>query len=187
METLPLDRARWPFIALLVSAAMLATAHAFERFGGYLPCPLCYTQRQVYWLAGALALITVAVSWRGAPPRLMLATCVLLGLVFLGGAGVAGYHSLVEWGVLPPPATCAAAGSGAIDMSNILEKLNRPMHVPQCGVAAWRDPVVHLSMAGWNTLVSLALAALSFVSAARPMRTDTANEPVKVEFGEETA
>ena len=42
MQKLPLDRATWPFIAFTASAAMLATAHAFERFLLLAPCPLCY-------------------------------------------------------------------------------------------------------------------------------------------------
>lgn len=175
MEKLPIDRAKWPFIALLASAAMLATAHGFERFGGYMPCALCYQQRQIYWAAGAIALIAIAINWRGAPPRLMAGICVLIGLAFLFGFGVAGYHSLVEWKILPAPTTCTASPI-TVNAENILEQLNKPMHPPSCGDAAWRDPITSLSMAGWNAIISLVLAALSFLAAARPVRADTANE-----------
>jgi len=178
MEKLPLDRARWPFIALLASAAMLATAHAFERFLFLAPCPLCYTQRQVYWVAGGLAILTIMLNWRGAPPKLMAAFCMALGLVFLVGAGYASYHSLVEWGILPAPDTCAAAGRGAVSQ-NLWDQLNKPIAVPSCADAKWR--MIGLSMAGWNAIVSALLAAASFLSAMRPERTDTANEPVKLE------
>jgi disulfide bond formation protein DsbB len=175
MEKLPIDRAKWPFIALLVSAAMLATAHAFERFGGYQPCALCLRQREVFWAAGGLALAAIAINWRGAPPRLKAVMCVLLGLVFLYGSGLAGYHSLVEWKILPAPATCTATNI-KVDATTILEQLNKPIHPPSCGDAAWRDPITSLSMAGWNSLISLALAALSFFAAMRRVRADTANE-----------
>ena len=37
---------RWRLFAGLASAAMLATAHGFERIGGYAPCYLCYKQRE---------------------------------------------------------------------------------------------------------------------------------------------
>ena len=47
---------RWRLCALLVSAAMLAIAHGFQTFGGYQPCTLCLRQREVYWVAGGLAL-----------------------------------------------------------------------------------------------------------------------------------
>src|SRR5262249_43552585 len=103
MEKFPLHRATWPFIALIASAAMLATAHAFEPFLLPAPCPPCHNQRQIYWAAGTIALIAVFLNWRGAPPRLMSTMCVLLGIVFLTGAGIAGYHALVEWRILPAP------------------------------------------------------------------------------------
>jgi disulfide bond formation protein DsbB len=181
MEKLPIDRAKWPFIALLASAAMLATAHAFERFGGYMPCALCLRQREVYWAAGALALAAIAINWRGVRPWLMAGLCVALGGVFLWSMGLAGYHSLVEWKVLPAPDTCAATPL-TINADNILEQLNRPMHPPSCGDAAWRDPLVKLSMAGWNAIVSLILAGLSFFAATRAStRTDTQNETEMLE------
>lgn len=176
MNSLPLDRARWPLLALLASAAMLATAHLFERLLLLAPCPLCYNQRQVYWAAGALALVAIFLNWRGAPPRLQSALSLLLGVVFLTGAGIAGYHSLVEWGILPAPATCAA-GNVHIE-GDLWERLGKPIAVPSCDKAMWRlpDAAWGLSMAGWNFLVSVALAALSIFAATRPMRTDTANE-----------
>ncbi len=175
MGNMPLDKARWPFIALLASAAMLAAAHAFERFMLLAPCPLCYNQRQVYWVAGALALVAVMLNWRGAPPKAASILCVLLALVFLTGFGIASYHSLVEWGVLPAPATCAA---GDIRISgNLWEQLNKPMAVPSCDKALWH--FAGLSMAAWNAIISLALAIGSLFCALRNGRsmTDTANEP----------
>ncbi len=178
MQKLPLDRATWPFIAFTASAAMLATAHAFERFLLLAPCPLCYNQRQVYWVAAGLALVGILLNWRRAPARVMFGISVLLGVVFLVGAGVASYHSLVEWGVLPAPATCAV-GNVTVTGGDLWEKLGKPMAVPSCAEAKWH--FLGLSMAAWNVLVSVALAAASFYAATRRMRTDTANEPVKLE------
>lgn len=175
---LPVDRARWPLAALLASGAMLATAHAFERFLLLAPCPLCYNQRQVYWAAGALALVGVILAWRGAKggvsARVQSAICLLLGVVFLAGAGVAGYHSLVEWGVLPAPATCAVGNIDIGAPGDLWERLGKPLAVPSCAEAQWW--FLGLSMAAWNTLVSLGLAALSLWAAFRPLGGDTANE-----------
>lgn len=171
----PFDRVRWPFVALVVSGSMLAAAHAFERFLLLAPCPLCYTQRQIYWVAAAVALVAVSLKWRGASSKLLLTLNLVLGAVFLVGAGVAGYHTLVEWGILPAPPTCAAGTAGAVAISgDLLEQLSRPIAVPSCAEAKWW--FLGLSMAGWNTLVSLGLAALSVYSARRKVRTDTANE-----------
>ncbi|MDZ4762820.1 MAG: disulfide bond formation protein B [Alphaproteobacteria bacterium] len=172
MNALPLDRIRWPAVALLASAAMLATAHAFERFLYLAPCPLCYNQRQIFWAAGAIALVAVLAAWRAAPQRVLYALNVLLGIVFLAGAGIAAYHALVEWGVLPAPPTCA---TGAVELGGDLwSQLGERQAVPSCAEAKWR--LLGLSMAGWNVLVSVALACLSLVAAFRPVRADTANE-----------
>jgi disulfide bond formation protein DsbB len=177
MERLPLDRARWPFIALLACAAVLASAYAVEIFLHFAPCQMCWWQRYAYMGAGALALTSIGLNWRGAQPGLMSAACVLLGLVFVGSAVIAGWHALVEWKILPPLSGCVA--SGTLDaQGDLWGKLGKPIAVPSCADAPFR--IIGLSMAGWNVPVSLVLAAGSFMAASRPMRTDTANEPVRV-------
>lgn len=184
MELLPLDRARWPFIALLAAAAMLAAAQAVETFLHYAPCQMCWWQRYVYWIAGGVALLSIAANWRGAKPGLMLGMCLLLGLVFFSGAFIASWHSLVEWKVLPALNGCIA--SGKIEAGGDLwSKLGQPIAVPSCSEAPFR--IIGLSMAGWNAIASLALGVASIFAAMRPMRTDTNNEPVQVEFENKAA
>ena len=51
---------RWRLCAVVVAAAMLATAHAFETFGGYAPCMLCLLQRAGYWAILAHGLAEIA-------------------------------------------------------------------------------------------------------------------------------
>ena len=100
---------RWPVLALVASAAMLAGAHAFETFGGLAPCPLCLRQREVYWALIAMTLTGLGL-WRLAPKRrFLVALNVLIGLVFVTGVVVAAYHAGVEWKIFPPPAGCSAA------------------------------------------------------------------------------
>jgi disulfide bond formation protein DsbB len=173
MTAFPFNRVSWPLLALLASAGMLAAAHAFERFAHLAPCPLCYSQRHVYWAAGALALVGVILRGRGLSSRILFAISILLGLVFLTGFGVASYHSLVEYGVLPAPPTCAVGTTPAAS-GNLWDALGQPLAVPSCAEAKWH--FAGLSMAGWNALVSLGLAAFSFLSASRTPRVDTANE-----------
>jgi len=149
--------ARWPLAAAVVSAAMLATAHLFQRFG-YPPCPLCLRQREAYW--GALAVIAVGlllVRLGRLRPQVL---CLLLGAVFLAGATVAGFHAGVEWRWWPGPAACGAIVTGPIttgDLTALLE--GAPVRAIACDEVAWR---MILSMAGWNALISAALAAISF-------------------------
>jgi disulfide bond formation protein DsbB len=171
MDRLPLDRVKWPLMALLASAAMLATAHGFEHFANLAPCHLCYVQREIYRVAGGFALAGIFARWRGASAGVMSVLCFALALSFLAEAGVASYHALVEWKVLPSPGCEFAPLKKSGD---IWEQLGRPMKVPSCDEAKWR--MLGLSMAGWNALVAFGLTLASLIAALRPMHTDTNNE-----------
>jgi disulfide bond formation protein DsbB len=147
----------WQLLAAIAALAMLAVAHAFEA-AGFLPCELCLRQREVYWAAAAVGLAGFAARRMWRRPMLRRAFSVVLGVVFLVGAGIAAYHTGVEWKFWPGPTTCGGgAGGNGFNPSD----LDKPVIIVPCDEAAWRDPVLHLSMAGWNTLVSLALGGLS--------------------------
>lgn len=152
-----LTASRWPWFALGASLAMLAAAHAFQQFGGLAPCMLCLKQRDVYWGAAALA-VAALVFVRGKPGPARIAA-IMLGLVFLTGAAVALYHVAVEqkWVI----AQCEAA-----DLSGITTLgESGSVSMPACDEAAW--VMFGISMAGYNALISLALAGLSFMAARR--------------------
>jgi disulfide bond formation protein DsbB len=156
---------RWPLAALIASALMLAAAHAFQTFGHLTPCMLCLRQREVYWAAMALAAAGVGLSftpWRGVAVRIV---CALLALAFLWGAGLALYHAGAEWKWWPGPASCSAAAVhvSAADLAAVLK--GGRMSAPACDKAPW--VFLGLSMAGWNALISLALALASALAAAR--------------------
>jgi disulfide bond formation protein DsbB len=155
---------RWRFFALVASAAMLGVAHAFQTFGGMAPCELCLKQRTVYWVAGAIAAAAMIVVRLPGGPRLREATCWLLALVFLIGAGVAGYHAGVEWKFWPGPQGCTGAGTvTAAALKDLLS--GGGVKLPNCDKPAW--VFANLSMAGWNTVASLILVALSVAAAIR--------------------
>jgi disulfide bond formation protein DsbB len=156
---------RWPLVALLASAAMLAIAHGFETFGHLPPCNLCLKQREVYWVAGTVALVALITARTPWGPRTRALFNGLLGLIFLFGAGLAFFHAGVEWHWWPGPTTCTSTGTGAtaagLDALLRGEKINPPA----CDKALW--VFLGLSMAGWNCLISLKLAFLSFWAARR--------------------
>lgn len=156
---------RWRLCAVLVAAGMLATAHAFETFGGYAPCTLCLRQREVYWTILGLGLaFMIGVRLPGGP-RWREATCWVLGLAFLVGAGVAIYHAGAEWKFWPGPTACASTG-GTVSAAAMADFLNgAKVRPPSCDEAAW--VFAGLSMAGWNAVISLGLAALSAIAALR--------------------
>jgi disulfide bond formation protein DsbB len=161
---------RWRLCALLASAAMLATAHAFETFGGYAPCTLCLRQREVYWAAAAIAAGFMVVVRLPGGPRWREWSDWILALVFLLGAGVAAYHAGAEWKFWPGPTTCSGAGGiGGVDTADLAALMNgAKVRPPACDEAAW--VFAGLSMAGWNALISLGLALLSALAALRERR-----------------
>lgn len=157
---------RWRLCALAASAAMLAIAHAFETFGGLAPCTLCLRQREVYWWAAGLALGFMLVVRLPRARRLREASGWVLALVFLAGAALAAYHAGAEWKFWPGPATCASAGGGGVSAADMTDFLaGAKVQPPACDKALW--VFLGLSMAGWNALLSLALAGLSCAAAMR--------------------
>jgi disulfide bond formation protein DsbB len=157
---------RWRLCALLVSAAMLAIAHGFQTFGHLAPCTLCLRQREVYWVAGAVALAFLIIVRLPGGPRLRQASCWLLGAIFLVGCAIAVYHAGAEWKFWPGPTTCSGAGAADVNAQALSALLNgAKIKPPACDKAAW--VFLGLSMAGWNALISLALASLSAAAALR--------------------
>ncbi len=167
-----LGTAVWPWMAIAISVVMLAVVHALERLANFPPCPLCLRQREVYW-ALIFMVVTGLAIWRFAPKRrFLVALNVLIGLVFGVGAVVAFYHSGVEWGWLPPPTGCSASDEPFDPMATI--DLTQKFDLALCNAAPIR--ILGLSLAGWNGVVSVLLALVSFVAAWMSFRA--AQKPV---------
>lgn len=153
---------RLPAFVTLASVAVLGTALASQYIGGLRPCELCYWQRYPYWATIALGVAGVALARRSA--RLAAGLAALAGLVFLIGAGIAFFHVGVEQHWWAGTSQCGAF-SGPIGS---LEELRRQLEaapIVRCDEPAWT--LFGISMAGFNMLVSLALAAITLTSARR--------------------
>lgn len=160
---------RWPVLALTASALILAAAHVFETVGGLPPCPLCLRQREVYWALIFMTATGLGI-WRLVPKRrFLVALNVLIGLVFGVGVVVAAYHAGVEWQIFPPPAGCSTGGVNPLDFGNLGGGLDQPMKIAACNAAPFY--FIGLSMAGWNGVISLVLAGVSFAAAAMTFRS----------------
>ncbi len=161
----------WTAFALAASLALLGAAHAFERFGGLAPCNLCLKQREVYW--GAVAIALTATLWhlisRGSrgTPRI---AAFLLAVVFTTGAVTAVFHMGGENGWWELPAACMGGGGVSLESLAALAMGTAPVEAPvYCDAVTWRFPADWgLSMAGWNALISAALAVFSLLAAKRP-------------------
>jgi disulfide bond formation protein DsbB len=136
----------------LASAAILLGALALQYLGGLPPCHLCVWQRWPYVALIALGLI----GWRWRP-RAMLG---LAALVLLGGAGLAAYHVGVEQGWWALPAGCVAGGT-----AQTVEDLRRMLAAapPACDQVSFT--FLGLTLAGWNLVASLLLAAFTLAAA----------------------
>jgi disulfide bond formation protein DsbB len=141
-------------LVLAVAAATILAALAFEHIGGYDPCALCLQQRYAYYL-GIPATVAALVLLLQAQPRVAGVILLAVGIGFAINAAVGVYQAGAEWKFWEPPSTCATAGGlPSFDTGSL--KMDR---VPAlCGVASWRDPLLGLSLAGWNAVISGALA-----------------------------
>ena len=82
-------------IVLVIAAATILAALAFEHLGGYAPCPLCLEERYAYYFAvpaSAIALFLAREDKTGLARVLLL----LIAHAFLANAAVAVYHAGVE-------------------------------------------------------------------------------------------
>jgi disulfide bond formation protein DsbB len=150
-------------LAALASGLMLAIAHAFETFGGLAPCTLCLKQREAYWAALVVGLAGTVFYRLTGSERARRGAAALLTVIFLYGAYLAAFHAGAEWKWWPGPTTCSGAG-GTVSLQSMTDLLNgAKVKPPRCDEAAW--VWLGLSMAGWNCLLSLALAGFSAASA----------------------
>ena len=138
----------------LAAVAVLAAVFAFQYLGGAAPCPLCIWQRWPYGVLIALGVI--GFFWR---PRPMLA---LGALVLLVGAGLAGYHYGIEQGWFALPESCAAGGN-----AGSIEELRQMLHEAPPACDQVRFTVLGWSLAAWNFMASLGLAAFAGYAVTR--------------------
>ena len=158
----------WTAFALVISLAMLGFAHASERFAGLSPCNLCLKQREVFW--GAVVVALVATAWavisqaRRGTPRI---AAFLLFAIFLTGAITAGFHAggELKWWALP--ATCSGGTAADLEsLTSLALGVGEPTRIAMCDAVTWR--FLGVSMAGWNAVISAALAGFSLLAAKRP-------------------
>lgn len=153
-----LDRRRLIALAAAGSGLLLVGAFAFQYLGGLAPCAMCLWQRWPH--AAALAVGAAGLAMHSA------GLAVLGGLAMLGNAGIALYHTGVERDWWEGPASCS--GGGGLGSANMADLLNPDIGsgLVMCDEVAWS--MLGLSMASWNGLACLALAALWALAARRP-------------------
>jgi len=151
-------------VVFILAFATIASAWVFE-WAGYAPCELCLMQRWAYYAGVPLAALVAVIAMRG-PRALAGAGLALLGLLFIGSMIFGVYHAGVEWGFWPGPTGCTGALAKADSMQDFLKQLETTK-VVRCDAVAIR--ILGLSLAGWNAVMSAAMAALAFLGARKAL------------------
>ncbi len=144
--------------ATLGSAAMMLGALGFQYIGEMPPCKMCYWQRYPH-----LAAVGIGVLAMLLPVGSLTVLLYLGALAALTTAGIGLYHTGVERGFWEGPTTCT---SGPIDGLTPEQLMQQIMGAPlvRCDEVPWE--LFSLSMASWNAILSIALAAV-WIAAAR--------------------
>ena len=155
----------------VVGAVTILGAWFFQYGLGLKPCPLCLEQRYPYYFAIPLAVLVVLGDRFGASRKVLLAALVAIALGMLWNATLGAYHSGVEWRWWPGPQECSGALDDLGSAGGLRERL-QSITVVRCDEAAWR--FLGLSLAGYNVIISLALAAVAAWGAAMEWRGQAA-------------
>lgn len=151
----------------LIALATLAGAWFFQLVLDIRPCPLCLEQRYAYYLAIPLAVLVAIAAARDAPRGLVVAGLVMLALAALANAVLGGYHAGVEWTFWQGPTDCSGPVVDLGKAGSLLERLDT-VKVIRCDEVQWR--FLGLSLAGYNVLISLLMAAIALWGSGKTVR-----------------
>jgi disulfide bond formation protein DsbB len=151
----------------VIAAATLAGAWYFQLVLDIVPCPLCLEQRYAYYLAVPLGVLVALAAARHAPRAVLLIGLAILALAALGNAGLGTYHAGVEWGLWQGPTECTGPIGNLGSAADLLKRLDT-VKVIRCDEVQWR--FLGLSLAGYNVLISLLMAAIAAWGIARSAR-----------------
>src|SRR5258708_27488294 len=140
-------------VVLMASALVLGAALLSQYWGGLAPCELCLLQRWPWAAAIALSLVALVAGSRAALPWVAL----VLAIVFALGGSIAFYHLGVEQHWFAGPSACTASGGGAMTLEEMKRQILGTAPV-LCDRVQWS--LFGVSLAGWNLLASLGMAAV---------------------------
>ncbi|MEJ2118809.1 MAG: disulfide bond formation protein B [Alphaproteobacteria bacterium] len=149
-------------IVAVISGVSVISALIMEHVFGVPACHLCHLERIAYYVSTPTALAAFFLMG-----RFLLVSRVLFGgvaLAFLANAGLGAYHAGVEWHWWAGPDACTGLQSLATSSQDLLKSLSEQKAVVPCDEAPFY--IFGLSLAGYNALLSLAVAILAGLGAA---------------------
>ena len=144
-------------IVAVVGALTIAGAWFFELVIGLRPCPMCLEQRWPYYIGIPLALLVAVAASRKAPRMIVVGGLAIIAALMLWGVYMGVFHAGVEWKFWLGPQECSGAPQLG-PAGGLLDRL-QTINIVRCDEAAWR--FLGISLAGYNALISLALAAVA--------------------------
>ena len=133
-------------IILTLSFFSLIAALYVEYILGFKPCILCIYQRIPYAIAILISLIAFLIGNR----NILL---IILGLTFLAGILLSGYHVSIEKGIIEPLFSCTGENIKALKKEEILKSLNNIQ--PDCKDVDFS--IFGVSLATLNFIISFVL------------------------------
>ena len=144
-------------ICTAMSGGLLVASFLFEYVGGLAPCKMCIWQRWAH-----VVLILTALSGLLIPKRIRANPALMFVVVAaMISAAIAGFHAGVEWQLWDGPSGCTASLSSSGDMSLLVDQL-LATPVVRCDEVPWS--LFGISMAGWNSILSLDIAGFALMS-----------------------
>jgi disulfide bond formation protein DsbB len=150
-----------------LGAATILGAYFFQYVLGLPPCPLCLEQRYAYYFAIPLAALVMLGVSVGSSRKVLVAALIAIALAMLWNAGLGVYHAGVEWRWWAGPQDCSGPVTDFRAGGSLLQQLQNT-RVIRCDEAPWR--FLGLSLAGYNALISLLLAAIAAGGAVGALR-----------------
>jgi disulfide bond formation protein DsbB len=161
-DYLSLSRKEPPLTAAVlvtVLGALAICGFFFFQYGlGYPPCPLCLEQRMSFYATVPLAALLWLGATHGASRKVLLLGLIVIVLIMLWNSGLAAYHAGIEWKLWTGPRDCTGPIDKFGSTTDLLKQL-KSISLVRCDVAAWR--FLGLSLAGYDVLLSLVLAAIA--------------------------
>ena len=133
-------------IILTLSFFSLIAALYVEYILGFKPCVLCVYQRIPYAIAIFISLIAFFFGNR----NILL---IVLGLTFLAGILLSGYHVSIEKGIIEPIFSCTGENIRVLEKEEILKSLNNIQ--PDCKDVDFS--IFGVSLATLNFIISFVL------------------------------
>jgi disulfide bond formation protein DsbB len=143
-------------LALATPLALLGGAYIGQYAFGLVPCEMCWWQRYPHFAALALAALAFAM------PAAAGAFTALSGLAILISGLIGAFHAGVEYHWWQGPTACSA-----MSLKDVADPLAAIMAAPvvRCDSVQWQ--LLHVSLAGWNFLFSVAAVLAIFVLLGR--------------------